>query len=141
MPELVKVVSKEVSVGDGWHPFRVRCISGNLMLFYDYEFVDYVEAETKVSDDHPKRGFCGIWSHDMEVPMKNVVIRSLEDLGGKAPTSAVQADELKSKEQEAHEAKELAKKRIDAAVLIQWLVRRKLRQRHERMEPYLNFSD
>ncbi|CAE7776603.1 unnamed protein product, partial [Symbiodinium sp. CCMP2456] len=76
-----------------------------------------------------------------EVPMKNVVIRSLEDLGGKAPVSAVQADELKSKEQEAHEAQELAKKRLDAAVLIQWLVRRKLKQRHERMKPYLDFSD
>lgn len=141
MPELVKVVAKEVSVGDGWHPFRVRCISGNLMLFYDYEFVDYVEADTKAHDDHPKRGFCGIWSHDMEVPMKNVVIRSLEDLGGKAPISAVQADEQKSKEQEAHDAQILAKKRLDAAVLIQWLVRRKLKQRHERMKPYLDFSD
>eukprot|EP00439_Symbiodinium_sp_Y106_P082134 s96_g21.t1 len=73
--------------------------------------------------------------------MKNVVIRSLEDLGGKAPISAVQADEQKSKEQEAHDAQILAKKRLDAAVLIQWLVRRKLKQRHERMKPYLDFSD
>lgn len=83
LPTEIEVLNKyhrgKFLVNDGVHYFRVRSFSGGFMFYFNHAYVGFHEVKEQ-DKTMATFGHCGIWTYDLEVSVKKMLQKNLEDM-------------------------------------------------------------